>query len=108
VPKSLRKQPKVFLWDWSLVVDEGARRENLIASHLLKAIHGWTDIGLSMVAIVDGGLVAVNDGRGQPQASRLGDQSPSPPGILSGMEGTTSWREEESGRPGLLTSPRTP
>lgn len=37
VPKSLRKQPKVFLWDWSLVADEGARRENLVASHLLKA-----------------------------------------------------------------------
>lgn len=46
VPKSLRKQPKVFLWDWSLVADEGARRENLVASHLLKAVHGWTDLGL--------------------------------------------------------------
>jgi predicted AAA+ superfamily ATPase len=45
VPKSLRKQPKVFLWDWSLVADEGARRENLVASHLLKAVHGWTDLG---------------------------------------------------------------
>jgi predicted AAA+ superfamily ATPase len=46
VPKSLRKQPKVFLWDWSLVADAGARRENLVASHLLKAVHGWTDLGL--------------------------------------------------------------
>ncbi|MEI7901618.1 MAG: AAA family ATPase [bacterium] len=46
VPKSLRKQPKVFLWDWNLVADEGARRENLVASHLLKAVHGWTDLGL--------------------------------------------------------------
>lgn len=46
VPKSLRKQPKVFLWDWSLVADEGARRENMVASHLLKAVHGWTDLGL--------------------------------------------------------------
>ena len=46
VPKSLRKQPKVYLWDWSLVADPGARRENLVASHLLKAVHWWTDSGL--------------------------------------------------------------
>ncbi len=45
VTKSLRKQPKVFLWDWSLVSDEGAQWENLIASHLLKAVHWWTDRG---------------------------------------------------------------
>jgi predicted AAA+ superfamily ATPase len=46
VPKSLRKQPKLYLWDWSLVSDEGACRENLVASHLLKAVHAWTDAGL--------------------------------------------------------------
>ncbi|MCK5795578.1 MAG: ATP-binding protein [Deltaproteobacteria bacterium] len=46
VPKSLRRQPKVYLWDWSLVNDAGARRENLVAGHLLKAVHFWTDIGL--------------------------------------------------------------
>lgn len=46
VPKSLRKQPKIYLWDWSLITDQGARHENFIASHLLKAVHWWTDIGL--------------------------------------------------------------
>ena len=46
VPKSLRKQPKLFLWDWSLVSDPGARAENLVAAHLLKAAHAWTDVGL--------------------------------------------------------------
>lgn len=46
VPKSLRRQPKVYLWDWSLVVDEGSRLENFVAAHLLKAVHWWTDIGL--------------------------------------------------------------
>jgi predicted AAA+ superfamily ATPase len=46
IRKSLRKQPKVFLWDWSLVGDQGARYENFVASHLLKAVHWWTDIGL--------------------------------------------------------------
>ena len=38
VPKSLRKQPKVFLWDWSMVDDVGARNKNLVAAHLLKAV----------------------------------------------------------------------
>jgi hypothetical protein len=46
VAKSLRKQPKIYLWDWCSVSDEGARFENLVASHLLKAVHGWTDRGL--------------------------------------------------------------
>ncbi|MCP4679364.1 MAG: ATP-binding protein [Deltaproteobacteria bacterium] len=46
IPKSLRKQPKIFLWDWSLVDDMGAKHENFIASHLLKAVHLWTDCGL--------------------------------------------------------------
>ncbi len=46
IAKSLRKQPKIYLWDWSLVPDPGARNENFIASHLLKAVHWWTDTGL--------------------------------------------------------------
>lgn len=46
VPKSLRKQPKLYLWDWSVLSDRGARNENFVASHLLKAVHWWTDIGL--------------------------------------------------------------
>jgi len=47
VAKSLRKQPKLYLWDWSLVTAEGgARFENLVASHLLKGVHWWTDRGL--------------------------------------------------------------
>ena len=45
IPKSLRKQPKYFLWDWSLIPDKGARHENFVASHLLKAVHYWSDAG---------------------------------------------------------------
>ncbi|WP_218576641.1 ATP-binding protein [Desulfobacter latus] len=45
IPKSLRKQPKYFLWDWSLIPDKGARHENIVASHLLKAVHYWSDAG---------------------------------------------------------------
>jgi predicted AAA+ superfamily ATPase len=43
---ALRKEPKTYLWDWSTVTDTGARAENLIACHLLKAVHWWTDLGV--------------------------------------------------------------
>jgi hypothetical protein len=46
VTRSLLKEPKIYLWDWSLVEDEGARVENFIASQLLKACHYWIDKGL--------------------------------------------------------------
>lgn len=45
ISKSLLKQPKVFLWDWTMAQDLGARNENFIASHLLKATQFWTDAG---------------------------------------------------------------
>ncbi|MCH9690319.1 MAG: ATP-binding protein [Gammaproteobacteria bacterium] len=45
IKRSLRKEPKYYLWDWSLVQKRGARLENLVASHLLKAVHFWTDCG---------------------------------------------------------------
>lgn len=34
--KSLRKEPKLYLWDWSEIEDENIRLENVMASHLLK------------------------------------------------------------------------
>lgn len=37
--RSLKKEPKLYLWDWSEVMDDGRRFENLIASHLLKFVH---------------------------------------------------------------------
>lgn len=46
IANSLRKEPKWFLRDWSGVEDEGARAETAIACHLLKAVEGWTDLGL--------------------------------------------------------------
>ncbi|MFH1895856.1 MAG: ATP-binding protein [bacterium] len=36
---SLRKEPKMYLWDWSQISDRGARLENMAASHLLKLVH---------------------------------------------------------------------
>lgn len=41
--RSLKKMPKVYLWDWSAVPDEGARFENLVAGHLLKLKHALED-----------------------------------------------------------------
>ena len=46
ISRSLIKEPKYYLWDWSEIDDLGAKSENFIASHLLKATHFWTDLGL--------------------------------------------------------------
>lgn len=46
VTRSLLKDPKVYLWDWSDVSDPGARFENFIACHLHKATTLWTEQGL--------------------------------------------------------------
>jgi len=45
VAKSLRKEPKWFLRDWSGCGDDGSRSETFVACHLLKAVEGWTDLG---------------------------------------------------------------
>lgn len=37
--KSLRREPKMYLWDWSQVSSAPAKLENIIASHLLKTVH---------------------------------------------------------------------
>src|SRR3989338_4786682 len=46
ISRSFKKQPKAYLFDWSEVSSEGARFENLVASHFLKACHFWTDSGV--------------------------------------------------------------
>lgn len=45
ISRALIKEPKYYLWDWAQVMDSGARAENFVASHLLKAVHFWTDSG---------------------------------------------------------------
>ena len=43
--RSLKKEPKLYLWDWSEVPDErGGRLENMVASHLLKTSHFLNDV----------------------------------------------------------------
>lgn len=46
IPRSLRREGKVYLWDFGAVPNRAARFENLVACHLLKACHFWTDQGL--------------------------------------------------------------
>ena len=41
--RSLKKMPKVYLWDHALLPTEAARFENLVASHLLKMCHTLED-----------------------------------------------------------------
>ena len=45
VSRTLRKEGKLYLWDWSEVAEPGARFENLVACHLLKACDYWSDTG---------------------------------------------------------------
>ncbi len=37
--RAVKKENKLYLWDWSVLQDEGARFENLVASQLLKYCH---------------------------------------------------------------------
>lgn len=46
IPRALKKEGKIYFWDFGEVEDKAARFENLVANHLLKACHFWTDTGL--------------------------------------------------------------
>jgi predicted AAA+ superfamily ATPase len=41
--RAVKKEQKLYLWDWSVCEDEGARFENLVASNLLKYCHHAED-----------------------------------------------------------------
>lgn len=45
VSRSLLKNPKFYLWNWTDLTDPGARVENFVAVHLQKAVNYWTDRG---------------------------------------------------------------
>ena len=46
IARSLIKDPKIYLWDWSIINNIGSKIENFVAAHLLKAVHFWNDIGM--------------------------------------------------------------
>jgi len=41
--RAVKKEQKLYLWDWSLVSEPGPRFENFVASHLLKYCHFQED-----------------------------------------------------------------
>ena len=41
--RAVKKEQKLYFWDWSQVKSEGFRFENLVASHLLKFCHYYQD-----------------------------------------------------------------
>lgn len=45
IKRALKKESKVYLYDWVEIVDESFRFENIIALHLLKAIKTWKATG---------------------------------------------------------------
>jgi predicted AAA+ superfamily ATPase len=57
--RAVKKPPKHYHWDWSVVTEPGARLENLVASHLLKWCHferdtQGRDVELAYFRDVDG------------------------------------------------------
>jgi len=45
IARALRKESKYYLFDWLPIADQGALLENIVAVHLQKACHFWTDVG---------------------------------------------------------------
>lgn len=41
--RAVKKEQKIYFWDWSELEDEGAKWENFVASHLLKYCHFHED-----------------------------------------------------------------
>ncbi|MCX6558897.1 MAG: AAA family ATPase [Candidatus Aminicenantes bacterium] len=51
VVRAIRREPKLYLWDWSEIEDDGHRFENLVAGHLLKWRDFNNDLGLEPLGL---------------------------------------------------------
>lgn len=87
IPRALKKEGKIYFWDFSEVQNYSARFENLVANHLLKACHFWTDTGEGVFDLyyvrnkekkeID--FLIVKDGKPWlPVEVKLSDTNPSP------------------------------
>jgi predicted AAA+ superfamily ATPase len=45
ISRALKKEPKIYLYDWAEIEDESSRFENLVAFHLYKAVRLWKNYG---------------------------------------------------------------
>ena len=46
IAKAIRKETKVYFYDWTMVSNQGARFENLVAVTLLRLVCRWNELGL--------------------------------------------------------------
>lgn len=51
VARALRREAKIYLFDFSEIADAGARFENVLALHLLKLCEAWNDWGAGDFAL---------------------------------------------------------
>lgn len=49
--RSLKKEAKIYFYDWCLVENPADRFENLVALHLLKAVRTWAALGEAKTAL---------------------------------------------------------
>ncbi|MFN0117702.1 MAG: ATP-binding protein [Elusimicrobiota bacterium] len=49
--RSLRKETKVYLYDWVEIPETGYRFENVVALHLLKAVKTWEAMGEGKISL---------------------------------------------------------
>jgi len=49
--RAIKKEAKVYLYDWVEVPDPGPRFENVVALHLLKAVQTWRAVGAGNVEV---------------------------------------------------------
>jgi predicted AAA+ superfamily ATPase len=85
--RAVRKEKKLYFWDWSRVPEHGTRFENLVASHLLKYCHAVEDtqghaMELRFIRDTDKrevDFVVLRDGRPEFAVEcKSGDRQPSP------------------------------
>lgn len=58
--RSIKKEQKIYFWDWGIHQDEGKRFENFLAVQLMKAISAWNECGRGKFSLQ---YVRTKDGR---------------------------------------------
>lgn len=51
IARSLKKDSKIYLYDWSMIESEGQRFENMVACHLKKMVDYYTDTGQAALSL---------------------------------------------------------
>lgn len=46
ISRAIKKESKYYFFDWTMVMDDGAKFENLIAVSLLRLVQRWNELGL--------------------------------------------------------------